>query len=176
VSLWIFQFTDNIDYWVAHSFKFQFQNISTFWVIGGHDVNVYGGGTIDGSGQTWWTAAAANTSLSAFRPALVGYVGFYGGSVSDLTLIQPPNWFHFVANATDVVFDGLNLTARGIGPTAAQNSGMWMILNSPTDAHRLTGKRDGWDTYRSDNIVIQNSIIQNGDGDALSLLNISSAL
>jgi galacturan 1,4-alpha-galacturonidase len=109
---------------VAHSFKFQFQNSSTFWVIGGHDVNVYGGGTIDGSGQTWWTAAAANASISPLRPVLVGYIGFYGGSVSDLTLIQPPNWFHFLANASDVIFDGLNLTARGTGPTAAQNSGM----------------------------------------------------
>jgi galacturan 1,4-alpha-galacturonidase len=89
-------------------------------------VNVYGGGTIDGTGQTWWDAATTNSSLSALRPALVGYIGFYGGTVSNLKLIQPPNWFHFVANASDIVFDGLNLNAHGTGANAAHNSGTWM--------------------------------------------------
>lgn len=58
----------------------------------------------------------------------MGYVGFYGGSVSNLELIQPPNWFQFVANASDMVFDRMNLKARGSGTNAAHNTGMRMVL------------------------------------------------
>ena len=45
MSLRIIQFTDNIDYWVANSFKFQFQNMLIFWIIGGIDINIYGSDT-----------------------------------------------------------------------------------------------------------------------------------
>lgn len=113
---------------MANAFKHSFQNISTFWIIGGNEVNVYGGGTIDGTGETWWSQIATNATINADRPALFGYFGFYGGSVSNLTLLQPPNWFHFVGNSSNVLFDGMNMSARGNGPNAAQNSGKWMTV------------------------------------------------
>lgn len=35
------QFTNDTDYWQANSFKFVFQNASSFWQIGGEDVAIY---------------------------------------------------------------------------------------------------------------------------------------
>ncbi|KAL4880405.1 pectin lyase fold/virulence factor [Aspergillus karnatakaensis] len=47
---------------------------------------------------------------------------------------NPPNWFNLIANSFDILISDLNL----------QNT-------------------DGWDTYRSHNVVIQDSVIANTD-------------
>lgn len=46
-------FCPDVDYWLVNSFKIDFQNQSTFWYIGGEDVNVYGAGqgVLNGNGQ-----------------------------------------------------------------------------------------------------------------------------
>lgn len=35
-------FSDDTDYWQTNSFKFTFQNSSSFWLWGGKDVSIYG--------------------------------------------------------------------------------------------------------------------------------------
>ena len=52
--------------------------------------------------------------------------------------------YNFVANSTDVVFDSLDISGYSQSKNVAKNT-------------------DGWDVYRSSNIVIQNSVINNGD-------------
>ena len=56
------QFTNDTDYWQANSFKQIFQNATTFFQLGGEDVNVYGGGTLDGNGQIWQVSGIADAS------------------------------------------------------------------------------------------------------------------
>ncbi len=56
-----------------------------------------------------------------------------------------PEYYHFVANATNVVFNNINIAGASISKNVAKNT-------------------DGWDTYRSSDITIQNSVINNGDG------------
>ncbi|EHL02163.1 putative Exopolygalacturonase [Glarea lozoyensis 74030] len=46
-------FTNDTTYWQANSFRFGFQNVTSFFKLGGNDVNIYGGGTVDGNGQAW---------------------------------------------------------------------------------------------------------------------------
>lgn len=53
-------------------------------------------------------------------------------------------WFNLIANSSDVVVSGLNLSA------------VWSTGEE-------TPNSDGWDIYRSDSIVLQDSIINNGD-------------
>ncbi len=36
-------FTNDTTYWQAHSFKFGFQNVTSFFKLGGQDVFIYGG-------------------------------------------------------------------------------------------------------------------------------------
>jgi galacturan 1,4-alpha-galacturonidase len=137
------QFTNDTVYWQANSFKFGFQNVTTFFKLGGNDVNIYGGGTIDGNGQVWYDLYAAN--IYTLRPVLIGIDGLHNSILSDLVLRYSPQYYHFVANATNVVFDNINIAGHSISNNVAKNT-------------------DGWDTYRSSDIVIQNSVVNNGDG------------
>jgi galacturan 1,4-alpha-galacturonidase len=114
-------FTPDIPFWVANSFRYTYQTASLFWQIGGTDVNIYGGGTTNGNGQVWWDALVTNSTL--LRPILMGIIGLQGGSISNLKLINPPNWFHFVANSSDLIFDNMSLTATSNDTNAAKNSG-----------------------------------------------------
>ncbi|KAI5921871.1 glycoside hydrolase family 28 protein [Camillea tinctor] len=137
-------FTNDIDYWTANAFRYDFQNSMTFWKIGGKDVNIYGGGVglIDGNGQAWWDAFAANNSL--LRPIALVVDGLEGGSITGLRMINSPNWFNLIANSSDILVSDMVLEAKSANSNPVKNS-------------------DGWDTYRSEYVVIQNSVIDNTD-------------
>lgn len=141
-------FTNDTDYWQANAFKQIFQNATTFFQLGGEDVNVYGGGTLDGNGQVWYDLYAEDIYI--LRPVLFGTIGLHGGSISNLNLRYSPQYYNFVANSSNVIFSDVSITGYSSSKNIAKNT-------------------DGWDTYRSDSIVIQNSIINNGDGKLFSL-------
>ncbi|KAL1304063.1 hypothetical protein AAFC00_000498 [Neodothiora populina] len=136
------QFTNDTDYWQKHAFKLIFQNATSFFQLGGEDVNVYGGGTIDGNGQAWYDLYAKDIYI--LRPLLFGVTGLHGGSISNLNMRYSPQYYNFIANSTNVVYSDINISGYSKSKNLAKNT-------------------DGWDTYRSSNIVIQNSVINNGD-------------
>lgn len=82
-------FRPDVDYWAANSFKYAFQSSSSFLRVGGTDVNIFGGGTLDGAGQAWWDAFALNATLA--RPILFVLDGLKGGSVVGINMVNPPN-------------------------------------------------------------------------------------
>lgn len=110
--------------------------------MGGNDVNFYGPGTINGNGQVWYDLYAANIYI--FRPILMGIVGLHNSTIGPLTLRNSPQYYNWVANSTNVIFTGINISGGSTSKNQAKNT-------------------DGWDTYRSDGITIQNSTINNGD-------------
>ncbi|KAL1652038.1 Exopolygalacturonase X-1 [Diplodia intermedia] len=136
------KFTDDTDYWQANAFNQTFQNATTFFQLGGEDVNVYGGGTVDGSGQAWYDLYAEDIYI--LRPILFGTIGLHGGSISNIKLRYSPQWYNLVVNSSDVVFSNIDIAGGSVSANPAKNT-------------------DGWDTYRSTNIVIQDSHINNGD-------------
>lgn len=140
-------FSDDTAYWEANSFKFVFQNATSFFKLGGEDVFMYGGGTLNGNGQTWYDYYASN--IYALRPVLIGIDGLKDSILSDLVLRYSPQYYNFIANSSNVVYNNINIAGGSSSKNPAKNT-------------------DGWDTYRSDNIVIQNSVINNGDGKHLS--------
>jgi galacturan 1,4-alpha-galacturonidase len=80
------------------------------------------------------------------RPVLFGIDGLSNSIISNLVLRYSPQYYYFLANSTNVVFDNINIAGGSTNPNVtAKNT-------------------DGWDTYRSDAITIQNSVINNGDG------------
>lgn len=160
-------FTDDIDYWTGGgAYSIRYQNSSTFWIIGGTDVNIYGGGVgvLNGNGELWWNTSLTNDTL--LRPILFVADGLKGATISGINYVNPPNvskagrqsrcfdprlqfltslqWFNLIANSTDVVVSGLNLSA------------VWSTGDE-------TPNSDGWDIYRSDSVVLQDSVINNGD-------------
>ncbi|KAJ5242000.1 uncharacterized protein N7469_000327 [Penicillium citrinum] len=136
------QFTNDTDYWQEHAFKQIYQNATTFFQLGGEDVNVYGGGTLDGNGQAWYDLYAEDALI--LRPILMGVIGLHGGTIGPLKLRYSPQWYHFVANSSNVLFEGIDISGYSNSKHEAKNT-------------------DGWDLYRSSNIVIQDSVINNGD-------------
>ncbi|TVY24009.1 Exopolygalacturonase X-1 [Lachnellula hyalina] len=136
------QFSNDTTYWQANSFRFVFQNVTSFFKLGGNDVNIFGGGTIDGNGQIWYDLYASN--IYTLRPVLFGLDGLHNSTISNLVLRYSPEYYHFIANSTNVVFDNINIAGGSKSANVAKNT-------------------DGWDTYRSSDIVIQNSHINNGD-------------
>ncbi|KAI1768985.1 glycoside hydrolase family 28 protein [Hypoxylon sp. FL1150] len=139
----------DVYYWQDNSYKYAFQNQTVFWKIGGEDVNIYGDlslpegkSVIDGRGQAYWEALQNDSAL--YRPILLALDGMKGATMSNLRMRNPPNWFNIIANSTDVIVSNMDLRAES-------NNGV-KIANS-----------DGWDTYRSDRVVIQDSFINNTD-------------
>lgn len=138
-----FSFTDNITYWEANAFDLVYQNATSFFALGGKDVHVYGTGEIHGHGQTWWDAFPGNKKLK--RPVLFAVVGLDGGSVSGIKLRNAPFWHNIVMESKNIVYSGLDFFSTSNNGNFEKNT-------------------DGWDIYRSDNIIIENSTITNGDG------------
>ncbi|KAI0902551.1 glycoside hydrolase family 28 protein [Annulohypoxylon nitens] len=139
----------DVYYWQSNSFKYTFQNQSVFWKIGGEDVNIYGDLTleegksvIDGKGEAYWEAVQNDTSL--LRPMLFALDGMKGATMSNLRMRNPPNWFNIIANSSDIIISNMDLRAESFKGTKIANS-------------------DGWDTYKSDRVVIQDSFIHNSD-------------
>ncbi|KAI5290532.1 hypothetical protein KEM55_008567, partial [Ascosphaera atra] len=100
-------FTDDTDYWQQHSFKYAFQNASSFFKLGGEDVNVYGGGELNGNGMKWWKMF--HTDKNIIRPNLFTIEGLIGGSVSNLTLRDSPMWVNLIMDSKNVVYDNLQI-------------------------------------------------------------------
>ncbi|KAJ6480087.1 pectin lyase fold/virulence factor [Mycena vulgaris] len=118
------RFNPNIAYWTANGFPFSFQTQITFWILGGTNLVLDGGGTLDGAGQLWYDTFASNSSL--LRPIILTVFQGTNVLVQNIKMLNSPEWFNLV------------------------NEGK----NANTD---------GWDIYRSDQVVIKNSVINNGD-------------
>jgi galacturan 1,4-alpha-galacturonidase len=135
--------SDNLTYWQANSFDLQYQNATSFFILGGTDINVYGPGVVQGNGQAWWDEYPNNKKIK--RPVLFAIVGLESGSVSDIKLRNSPFWHNIIVNSSDVVYSGLDLFSTSNNGNFEKNT-------------------DGWDIYRSERITIENSTITNGDG------------
>lgn len=86
-------FNPDIAFWTGANgaYPITYQNSSTFWKLGGEDVNIFGGGVgiIDGNGEVWWDALSTNSSL--VRPILFVADGLEGATISGLNYVNPPN-------------------------------------------------------------------------------------
>lgn len=76
----------------------------------------------------------------------IGIDGLSNSILSGLVLRYSPQYYVFIANSTNVVFDNFDIAGETKNANPAKNT-------------------DGWDTYRSSDITIMNSVINNGDGE-----------
>lgn len=76
----------------------------------------------------------------------IGIDGLHNSILSDLVLRYSPEYYTFLANSTNVVFNNFDISGYSSSSNLAKNT-------------------DGWDTYRSTDITIMNSVINNGDGE-----------
>ncbi|KAI9064784.1 glycoside hydrolase family 28 protein [Trametes sanguinea] len=136
------KFNPDIDYWADNAFTFDFQDQVAFWLLGGKNIVLDGGGTIDGSGQAWYDAFAKHSST--LRPILLTIFQATNVTVQNIHMINGPEWINFVNEGQDITFRNITISAVSTSKNAAKNT-------------------DGWDIFRSDNVVIEDSNINNGD-------------
>lgn len=79
----------------------------------------------------------------------IGIDGLNNSILSDLVLRYSPEYYVFLANGSNVVFNNFDISGFSSSSNVAKNT-------------------DGWDTYRSTDITIMNSVINNGDGKSTS--------
>lgn len=114
------QFSNDTDYWQKNSFKQTFQNSTTFFQLGGTDVNVYGGGTLDGNGQVWYDLFAVDIYI--LRPILFGVIGLKGGRIEDLKFRYSPQWYTLVKDSKDIVFTNIDIEGDSVSKNPAKNT------------------------------------------------------
>ncbi|KAK0451691.1 pectin lyase fold/virulence factor [Armillaria borealis] len=136
------RFEPDISYWTGNAFFFDFQDSITFWLLGGENIVLSGGGTLDGAGQAWYDAFASNSSLQ--RPIILTIYQATNVLVEDIQMINGPMWFNLVYESNDVTYSNINITAVSTSKNKIANT-------------------DGWDIYRSDTVVLRDSSILNGD-------------
>lgn len=74
----------------------------------------------------------------------VGADGLTNSIFTDIVMRYSPEYYFFIANSTNVVFNNIDIAGGSRSANPAKNT-------------------DGWDTYRSSDITIMNSNVNNGD-------------
>ncbi|KAK0205300.1 glycoside hydrolase family 28 protein [Desarmillaria ectypa] len=136
------RFEPDIPYWTGNAFYFEFQNSVTFWLLGGKNIVLNGGGTLDGAGQDWYDEFASNNTL--LRPIILTVYQANNVVVENIQMLNGPSWFNLVYESSNVTYSNISITAESTSDNAAKNT-------------------DGWDIYRGDTVVIKDSVIVNGD-------------
>ncbi|TLD25996.1 extracellular exo-polygalacturonase [Venturia nashicola] len=153
-------FTPDIEYWTANAFKHTFQKAVSFFQIGGSDVNVYGGGSLDGNGGVWGTKSP--------RPILFAIIGLNGGQIDNLNLVNSPQWFNLIKNSSNVVYNNIKIKGKN------KNTDGWDTLNSKNIVIQNSDISNGDDCVSfkpgSIDIVVQNLVCLNSHSIAVGSL------
>lgn len=138
------RFSTNIPYWKSHVYSVIYQNQSTAWLFGGTNVTLRGeGGWLNGNGQTWYTENQ-DASNQPGRPISITFYNSTNLWADGLTIIQPQFWATFVWQSTNVSLTNL-------------------FVNATSDDEWGTMNTDGYDSWRSSDLLVENATIINGD-------------
>ncbi|KAJ5099372.1 hypothetical protein N7532_006373 [Penicillium argentinense] len=139
------RFSTDVDYWLANSYSVVFQKQSTAWLFGGENVTFRAeeGGWYNGNGQTWYTQNR-NQSNQPGRPISITFYDSKNLHVDGLSIIQPQFWATFV--------------------WASQNVSLTnFYVNATSDDEWGTVNTDGYDSWNSRDLLVENWVVQNQD-------------
>lgn len=64
------KFTNDVPYWQANNFYYDFQKSISFWRWGGEDIKIFGSGVLNGNGQRWYNEFAGQEILVSLPESL----------------------------------------------------------------------------------------------------------
>lgn len=139
------RFSNNIPYWLSHSFNVGLQNQSTAWLIGGTNVSFtgHGSGWINGQGQYWYDENRSHANQPG-RPITLTFYNSTNLFVDNLNITQPQFWAIFVSYTRNATLNNI-------------------YVNATTNSRWSTTNTDGADTWNSHYITMTNWTVQNGD-------------
>ncbi|KAF9250788.1 CAZyme family GH28 [Penicillium roqueforti] len=141
-------FSDDLDYWRNHSYPVAFQNHAAGFIITGHNITIdgYGTGSIDGNGNTWYTAEKGDTQPG--RPMPFVFWNVSDVSVENFYVKDPQLWAVNIMNGTNMRFNNIYCNATAVDAPYGEN---W-VQNT-----------DGFDTMDVQNVQLSNFVYQGGD-------------
>jgi galacturan 1,4-alpha-galacturonidase len=83
--------------------------------------------------------------------------------VQNIKMINSPNWFNLVNEGKNVTYSDITITATSTSSNSAGNTDGWGAFLSISLLACAGLNLACLDTYRSDNVVIKDSVINNGD-------------
>ncbi|OQE19412.1 hypothetical protein PENSTE_c015G06691 [Penicillium steckii] len=138
------RFSDDISYWRSNSYSVVLQNQSTAWLFGGTNVTLRGeGGWYNGNGQAWYTENR-NGANQPGRPISITFFNSTNLLADNLTILQPQFWATFVWQSRNVSITNFFVNAT--------SNNQWDTTNT-----------DGYDSWNSDMLLVENAFITNGD-------------
>ncbi|KAL7419435.1 hypothetical protein Q5752_006273 [Cryptotrichosporon argae] len=145
-------FSTDIEYWIAHRIPFEFQDQSLAFAISGDNFVVDGNdsGGIDGNGQVWYEYAK-DFGNKFGRPMSLAIKKAKNVVVKNFSVVQPQFWAHITIEAENVLYKDCYVNATSTNPESKSDPKNWLQ------------NTDGIDTWRSNNITIENWVYQGGD-------------
>lgn len=139
-----------MQYWVKHAFDLGFQNQKLAFIVSGSNFVLNGEdkGGIDGSGQAWYDYARGVGNVYG-RPMSLALIGVKDAVVTNWTIKQPQFWAHILIDSENVVYESCTVNATS--------------TSGPFEEKSWLQNTDGIDTYRSNNVAINNFVYQGGD-------------
>ncbi|KAI9369155.1 putative exopolygalacturonase B [Aspergillus egyptiacus] len=167
------KFTDDVPYWQANHFYYDFQRSITWWRWGGRDIKIFGKGLMNGNGQRWYNEFAGQEILDPdntyYRPILFVTENATRLSVEGITQLNSPCWTNFMVNSKEISFDDIFINAFSTNASAEpKNSDGFDSIN--TNGLRVTNTRVdvGDDCFspkpNTSNIFVQNLWCNNTHG------------
>ncbi|KAJ5966262.1 hypothetical protein N7481_012976 [Penicillium waksmanii] len=139
------RWSTDIPYWLNHSYPMVLQDQHTAWLFGGENVTFRGeeGGWYNGNGQAWYTQNQ-NQSNQPGRPISMTIIDSKNVLIDGLSIIQPQFWATFVVQSKNVSITNFYVNAT--------SNDQWGTVNT-----------DGYDSWNSEDLLIENAVIQNQD-------------
>ncbi|CAE6513872.1 unnamed protein product [Rhizoctonia solani] len=136
----------DISLWNTQSQPFAFQTSHLAIIVDGANNMKFhsptGKGLVDGSGQVWYD------KVPSIRPILWTTANSTGVTYDHIKMINSPMWFNLVTDSSYITFTNT-------------------VLNATSSSSKLPKNTDGFDTYRSNHVTIQD-LWYNGGDDSIS--------
>lgn len=139
------KWSDNIPYWLGHSYSVAYANLSTAWFLGGTNVTFrgFGKGVLDGNGQAWYDENRNNSNQPG-RPIALTIYKARNLWLDGISWRQAQFWHSFISHSENVTLSNVDMKSV--------STSTWFTVNT-----------DGSDTWNSKNINFYNWTVEGGD-------------
>lgn len=145
-------FSPDLIYWIDNSFRVEFQNQSTAWIVEGQNFEIDGGGFmrggIDGSGQVFMSHSAGHSNQFG-RPISLSIYNSSDVIIKDFSIRQPQFWSFWIQDSYNVELSGIYINGTNTDPYGNSS-------NYETNI-------DGLDSLRVDHLLVRDWLFHGGD-------------
>jgi galacturan 1,4-alpha-galacturonidase len=145
-------FSPDLLYWINNSFRVEFQNQSTAWIVEGSNFDITGGGWmqggVDGNGQAWMTHAAGHSNQFG-RPIVLSIYNSTNVIITNFSIRQPQFWSFWIQDSSNIEISKIYINGTNTDPYGNSS-------NYETNI-------DGLDSLRVDHLLIKDWQFHGGD-------------